>query len=150
MSKTKTAILALLCAGVSAGFALCISFVHYATWAFVPEVAFPAFQDASAVLTVPLAVLLGISSVVLTLITAIRGLPNVPRVVLWVALILAVIPWVATPTIMIPLQERLAAEGPLPELLKQLVWRDVLLRSLPPVIQSMILLGAVLRSMRRD
>ena len=32
MSKTSIAILALLLAGVSAGFALCMSLVHYATW----------------------------------------------------------------------------------------------------------------------
>lgn len=150
MSKTRIAILALLFAGVSAGFALCMSFVHYATWSFVPADAFRAYHEASAIRTVPLALLLGMSSVVLTIITAIRGLPNVPRVVVCIAVILALIPWIATPTIMIPLQERLAAEGPIPELLKQLVGRDVLLRSLPPVIQSMILLGAVLRSIRRD
>jgi len=93
---------------------------------------------------------LGISSLVLTLITGIRGLPNVRRSVIWIAVILAAIPWVATPTIMIPIQERLAAAGPASGLIKQLLWRDILLRSLPPVIQSIILLGAVLRSVRRS
>lgn len=149
MSKTSIAILALLLAGVSAGFALCMSFVHYATWEFVPPDAFREFQEASAIRTVPLAIALGISSLVLTLITAIRGLPNVPRYVIWLAVILSAIPWVATPTIMIPIQERLAAAGPTSELIKQLFWKDVLLRSLPPVIQSMVLLGAVLKSVRR-
>lgn len=149
MSKTSIAILALLLAGVSAGFALCMSLVHYATWEFVPPDAFRAFQEASAMRTVPIAIALGISSLVLTLITAIRGLPNVPRSVIWLAVILAVIPWVATPTIMIPIQERLAAAGPTSELIKQLFWKDVLLRSLPPVIQSLVLLGAVLKSVRR-
>ena len=150
MSKITIAILALLFAGLSAGFALCMSFVHYATWGFIPPDAFREFQQASAIRTVPVAISLGISSLVLTLITAIRGLPNVPRSLLWVAVILAAIPWVATPTIMIPIQERLAAAGPANELINQLVWRDILLRSLPPVIQSMILLGAVLRSVRRS
>ena len=79
MSKTSIAILALLLAGVSAGFALCMSLVHYATWEFVPPDAFREFQDASAIRTVPIAIVLGISSLVLTLITAIRGLPGVPR-----------------------------------------------------------------------
>ena len=150
MLKTKIAILALLFAGLSAGFALCMSFVHYATWEFIPPDAFREFQQASATRTVPLAIALGISSLVLTLITAIRGLPNVPRFVIWIAVILAAIPWVATPTIMIPIQERLAAAGPSSEMVNQLVWRDILLRSLPPVIQSIILLGAVLRSVRRS
>jgi hypothetical protein len=149
MSKISIAILALLLAGVSSGFALCMSFVHYATWEFVPPDAFREFQEASAIRTVPLAIALGISSLVLTLITAIRGLPNVPRYVIWLAVILSAIPWVATPTIMIPIQERLAAAGPTSELIKQLFWKDVLLRSLPPVIQSMVLLGAVLKSVRR-
>lgn len=36
-----------------------------------------------------------------------------------------------------------AYTGPTSELIKQLFWKDVLLRSLPPVIQSMVLLGAV-------
>lgn len=150
MSKTNIAILALLFAGVSAGFALCMSFVHYATWEFIPPDAFREFQQASAIRTVPVAIALGISSLVLTLITAIRGLPNVRRSVIWIAVILAAIPWVATPTIMIPIQERLAATGAASELIQQLLWRDIFLRSLPPVIQSIILLGAVLRSVRRS
>jgi len=150
MSKTNIAILALLFAGLSAGFALCMSFVHYATWEFIPPDAFRDFQQASAIRTVPVAIALGISSLVLTLITAIRGLANVPRSVIWIAVILAAIPWVATPMIMIPIQGRLAAEGPTSGLIKQLLWSDILLRSLPPVIQSTILLGAVLRSIRRS
>lgn len=150
MSKTNIAILALLFAGASAGFALCMSFVHYATWGYVPPEAFQAFQHASGVRTVPLAVALGISGLVLTLITAIRGLPNVPRSVIWIAVILAAIPWLATPTIMIPLQGRLAAAGPTSGLIEQLLWNDILLRSGPPVIQTALLLWAVLRSVRRS
>jgi hypothetical protein len=150
MSKTNIAILALLFAGVSSGFALCMSFVHYATWGFIPPDAFREFQEASALRTVPIAIAFGISSLVLTLITAVRGLPNVPRFVIWIAVILAAIPWVATPTIMIPIQGRLVAAGPTSELINQLLWRDILLRSLPPVIQSMILLGVVIRSVRRS
>jgi Na+/melibiose symporter-like transporter len=150
MSKTTIAILALLFAGVSSGFALCMSFVHYPTWGFIPPDVFQEFQQASGIRTVPVAIALGISSLVLTLITAIRGLPNVPRSVIWIAVILAAIPWVATPTIMIPIQERLAAAGPASELIKQLLWKDILLRSLPPVFQSIILLWAVLRSVRRS
>src|SRR5688572_10522759 len=125
MSKTNIAILALLFASVSAGFALCMSFVHYATWGFIPPDAFREFQLASAIRTVPIAIALGISSLVLTLITAIRGLPNVRRSVIWIAVILAAIRWVATPTIMIPIQERLAAAGPASGLIKQLLWRDI-------------------------
>ena len=150
MLKTKIAILALLFAGLSAGFALCMSLVHYPTWGFVPSDAFREFQQVSGTRTVPVAITLGISSLVLTLITAIRGLPNFPRPLIWIAVVLAVVPWVATPTVMIPIQERLAAVGPESELIKQLLWRDTLLRTLPPCIQSLILLAAVFRSVRHD
>lgn len=150
MSKIKLAILALLFAGVSSGFALCMSFVHYATWEFVPRDAFQKFHKRRPCELCHLAIALGISSLVLTLITAIRGLPNVPRSVIWIAVILAAIPWIATPTLILPIQESLATAGPESELIKQLLWRDILLRSLPPVIQSMILLGAVLRCVRRS
>ena len=148
MSKITTVILALMFAGLSAGFALCMSFVHYATWEFIPPEAFGPFQQASATRTVPIALALGIPSLALTLITAIRGLPNVPRPLIWIAVILAAIPWIATPTIMIPIQARLAAAGPAGELIAELVWKDVLLRTLPPVVQSMILLWAALKSRR--
>jgi hypothetical protein len=149
MWKITVAIIALLLAGVSAGFALCMSFVHYPTWEFISPEPFREFHEASARRTVPSALVLGISSLALTLATAIRGLPNVRRSVIWIAVILAVIPWIATPTIMIPIQERLAAAGPTNELVKELFWKDVLFRSLPPVIQSVVLLGAILKSLRR-
>ena len=149
MSKTSLAILALSFAAASAGFALCMSLVHYPTWAFVPLDAFREFQQGSAIRTVPAAMALGIPSLVLTLITAIRGLERVPRSVIWIAVILAAIPWIATPTIMLPIQERLAAEGPTSELVNQLLWKDMLFRSLPPVVQSSILLAAIVRSVRR-
>ncbi len=150
MSKTNIAILALLFAGVSSGFAVCMSFVHYATWEFVPPDAFREFQQASAIRTVPVAIALGISSLVLTLIVAIRGLPNVPRFVVWIAVVLAAIPWIATPTVMIPIQGRLAGAGPESELITQLVSRDILFRTVPPIIQSIILLWAISRSARQN
>src|SRR6185503_10671418 len=104
MSRTTTAILALLVAALSAGFALCMSVVHYQTWAFVPTSAFREFQHASATRTVPAAIALGITSLLLAAITAYRGLPGVTRPLLWFAVALAATPWVATPTVMIPLQ----------------------------------------------
>lgn len=150
MSKTIVAILALLLAGLSAGFALCMSFVHYSTWEFIPREAFREFHEASAIRTIPLGLTLGISSLAMTLATAIRGLPNVRRSTIWIAVVLAAIPWVATPTIMIPVQERLSAVGPTSELVKELFRKDILLRSLPPVTQSIVLLWAVLKSVRRS
>jgi len=65
------------------------------------------------------------------------------------AVILSAIPWIATPTVMIPIQARLEVNGPISELVQELVWKDILLRSVPPFIQSMILFAAVLQSIRR-
>jgi|SRR4029450_4223344 hypothetical protein len=149
MSKINLAVLALLFAATSAGFAICMSLVHYPTWRFIPSPAFTQFQHASAVRTVPVALALGIPSLVLAAITAFLGLPGVPRSLLWMAVILAAIPWIATPTVMIPIQARLAVNGPISELVQELVWKDILLRSVPPFIQSMILFAAVLQSIRR-
>ena len=146
MSKINLAVLALVSAAASTGFAICMTVVHYSTWRFIPTSAFPQFQDASAMRTVPLAFALGIPSLVLTAITAFRRLPRVSSWLLWIAVALAAVPWIATPAVMIPIQARLAANGPATELVQQLVWNDLLLRSLPPFIQSMILLAAVLRS----
>jgi hypothetical protein len=53
MSKINIAILALLFAGVSSGFALCMSLVHYPTWGFIPPDAFREFQQAAAIRTAP-------------------------------------------------------------------------------------------------
>ena len=149
MSKINLAVFALLLAAASAGFAICMSLVHYSTWRFVPPSAFAQFQDASAVRTVPVALALGMPSLVLSAITAFRGLPGVPRSLLWLTVILAAIPWIATPTVMIPIQESLAVNGPVRALVQELVWKDVLLRSVPPFIQSMILFAAVVQSIRR-
>lgn len=83
VSRTTTAILALLVAALSTGFALCMSIVHYKTWAFVPPLAFQKFQNASATQTVPLAIALGIPSLLLAAITAYRGLPGVAHLFGW-------------------------------------------------------------------
>jgi hypothetical protein len=69
---------------------------------------------------------------------------------MWIAVGLAAVPWIATPTVMIPIQARLAANGPETTLVQELVWNDVLLRLIPPFIQSMILFVAVLQSFRRN
>src|SRR5215207_10705956 len=46
---TKLAMAALVFAALSAGVALCINYVHYQTWAFVPPAGFGPFHRASGV-----------------------------------------------------------------------------------------------------
>lgn len=149
MSKINLAVLALIFAAASTGFAICMSMVHYSTWHLIPSSAFAQFQHASAMRTVPLAVAVGIPGLVLAAITAFRRLHGVPPWLMWIAVALAAVPWIATPTVMIPIQARLAANGPAFELVQELVWNDFLLRVMPPFCQSMILLAAVLLSLRR-
>lgn len=145
MARTTLALLALVAAALSAGFALCMSIVHYSTWAFVPSSAFREFQDASAMRTVPTALALGIPSMALATVAAYRGVPGVTRWLLCAAAVLAVIPWVATPTVMIPLQFQLTAEGPAVGLVRELVRKDLVLRTLPPILQTGLLFVAVAR-----
>jgi hypothetical protein len=149
MSKINLAVLALIFSAASTGFATCMSVVHYSTWRFIPSSAFAQFQHASATRTVPLAVALAIPGLVLAAITAFKRFPGVSPWLMWIAVALAAVPWIATPTVMIPIQARLAANGPITELVQELVWNDFLLRSMPPLLQSMILFAAVLQSLRR-
>lgn len=124
---------ALLFSGLAAGFGLCMNVVHYRTWALVPAAAFPAFQNASAWHTVPLAALIGLPSLALAVAVA-RG--GAPRAALWAAAALAAVPWVATPIWLVPLQGQLAASGPTAALVGRLVTSDLLLRVLPPLLQA--------------
>jgi hypothetical protein len=141
-------VLAMLLSCLAAGFALCMNIVHYRTWYFVPPAAFPRFQDASAIHTVPAAAILGLTSLILATLVARKGLPGVSRVPLWVAVALAMLPWVVTPLLFIPLQGRLSAAGPVEGLVWELVWNDLLLRAAPPLMQAMIHYWAVQRSLK--
>lgn len=138
MERTRPAVLAMLFSGLAAGFALCINVVHYRTWPFVPPSAFQRFQDASGAHTVPAAALLGLASLVLAVVVARRGLPGVSRGLLWAAAALALVPWVATPVLFLPLQGQLAATGPSAALVSRLASADLLLRAIPPVAQALI------------
>src|SRR5215207_5330708 len=101
MRQLRLALLALLFSALAAGFALCMNVVHYRTWPLVPPAAFPRFQDASALHTVPTAALLGLPSLVLAILVARKGLPGVAGALLWVAAGLAALPWIATPLLFI-------------------------------------------------
>lgn len=143
----KSAILALLFSGLAAGFALCMNVVHYRTWSLVPADAFARFQDSSAIHTVPAALLLGLPSLAFALVVARRGMPGVAGAWLWVAVVMAALPWVATPLWFVGLQGRLSAAGPTEGLMAQLAWGDLLLRTAPPLIQASIHWRALRRSL---
>ena len=146
--QLRLALLALLFAALAAGFALCMNVVHYRTWPFVPPAAFPRFQDASALHTVPAAALLGLPSLVLAILVAREGLPGVAGALLWVAVGLAAVPWIATLLLFVPLQGKLSAAGPEAGTVRELVWGDLLLRAAPPLLQALIQGWAVLRALR--
>jgi hypothetical protein len=133
---------------MSAGFAFCMNVVHYRTWSNVGASDFAAYQDASALATVPAALAIGLPSVVWALRLARRGLPGVRRRGLAAAALLAVTPWIATPVYFVPLQRQLHDEGPASRLLTELSWADLVLRALPPLLQT-VLVALALRRARR-
>lgn len=98
--------------------------------------------------TVPMAVLLGLPSLVLSILVARVGLPGVARALLWVAAGLAALPWIATPLFFVSLQGKLSAAGPEVGLVSELLWSDLLLRVAPPVLQALIQGWAVLRALK--
>ena len=148
MKQFRLVLFALLFAALAAGFALSMNVVHYRTWGFVPPAAFTRFQDASARHTVPMAVLIGLPNLVLAILVARKGLPGVAGAILWVAVGLAALPWIATPLLFVPLQGKLSAAGPEAGLVRELLWSDLLLRVAPPLLQSLIQAWAVLRALR--
>lgn len=143
--KTYIPVLAFATAAMSAGCAWTVNIATYRSWVFIPAVAFPQYQQAHALHFVPLAALFGLSSLVLTLLVAWRGLTNVPRAQFWAAAVMAFVPWVATPVYFIPLQGQLGRAGPTPELVSQLVNSDLVLRAIPPTLQLVMLGWALLR-----
>lgn len=139
---------AVTAAAAAAGFGLAMNLVHYPGWERVPADAFAAFQADSGARTVPTAAVLGLLSATLTVLVAIRGLPAVSRGWLWVAVALAVVPWVATPALFLPLQAALEQQGPTPDLVGRLVLLDLALRTVPPILQTGVLFVALWRAVQ--
>lgn len=79
-----------------------------------------------------------------------RGVPALPRWVLWAGAALAFLPWLATPVYFLPLQHELSVAGPTPALVGQLVAADLALRTVPPTLHLGIVLWAVLASGRQE
>jgi hypothetical protein len=122
----------------------------YPLWPLIPPASFGAYQAEHARLFVPLAALLGLPSVALALLMAWRGVPALPRWVLWAGAVLALLPWIATPVYFLPLQHQLSVAGPTPALVEQLVRSSLALRTVPPTLHLGIVLWAVLASGRQE
>lgn len=147
-SNVPLAMTALVLAALSAGFAAAINVVHYRSWPNVGQVDFAAFQSSSARHTVPAAVAVGLPSMVWAIRLARRGLRGVDRRQLLAAAALSVLPWLATPIYFVPLQQRLHDAGPTSGLVRELVWADLVLRVVPPMIQTLLLAMALRRHRR--
>ena len=147
-STPAAAALAVAAAGLATGCAWTVNVAVYRLWPLLPAAAFPAYQRAHERHFVPLALLLGGASLLAAGRLARRGLDGAPGVALWGAVALAVLPWLATPLYFLPLQSRLAAAGPRPDLVGQLVLADLLLRALPSTLQLAVLVWAAGRAGR--
>jgi hypothetical protein len=141
-------LLAVATAGLAAGCAWTVNVAVYRLWPLVPAGAFLDYQSAHERHFVPVALLLGGASLLAAGWLARRGLVGVPGAALWGAVALAAVPWLATPLYFLPLQSRLAAAGPRPDLVGQLVLADLLLRALPPTLQLAVLVWAAGRARR--
>lgn len=147
-SNVPLAMTALALGALSAGFAAAINVVHYRSWPNVGQVDFAAFQHSSARHTVPAALAIGLPSMVWAIRLARRGLHGVDRRQLLAAAALSALPWLATPIYFVPLQQRLRDAGPTSGLVSELVWTDLGLRVVPPVIQTLLLAMALRRHHR--
>lgn len=139
---------ALVLSALAAGFAVAVNVVHYRTWPHVGADDFAAFQSSSARHTVPAAVALGLPGLVWAIRLGRRGLAGVDRRQLIAAALLGATPWLATPLYFVPLQQRLADAGPASGLVADLVWADLALRVVPPLIQTLLLALALRRHHR--
>jgi hypothetical protein len=141
-------LLSVVFAAASVGVAYTCNLALYGVWSLIPAEAFAAYQNAHALRFVPIALACGIPNLILAVWLAWRAAPPTPRWALWLGALLALLPWVVTPLYFIPLQGRLAAAGPTPELVGELVSSDLLLRTLPPTLQLALLLWALLGAQR--
>lgn len=147
---TALAVTTLALSGLAAGFALCMNVVHYRTWPEISTADFAAYQEASALHTVPAALAIGLPGLVWAVRLALRGLPGTRR--RWLTLVagMAAVPWIATPAYFVAMQQTLHDAGPDPSLVAELVWVDLALRVAPPILQTAVLAQALRRHGRAN
>jgi hypothetical protein len=150
MKTFSLSVVTLAFVAASAGCAWTVNVALYRLWPLLTPAVFAVYQAEHARLFVPLAALLGLPSVVLALLMAWRGVPALPRWVLWAGAALALLPWLATPVYFLPLQHQLSVAGPTPALVGQLVAADLALRTVPPTLHLGIVLWALLASARQE
>jgi hypothetical protein len=150
MKISTLSFVSLALSAASAGCAWTVNLALYRLWSLIPPETFALYQAAHEVAFVPLAALLGIPNLIVAVLLARRGLPAMPRWPLWAGALLALVPWVVTPTYFIPLQGQLSLAGPTPQLVAQLVTADMALRAMPVTLQLAIVLWALISTAYRE
>lgn len=115
----------------SAGGATVEGFVNYPTWLLIDKSDFKAYHNALGprivwAMVIPFA----LSTVVNVLLFWFRPL-SVPRWSVWATLGLALIGWVATATVQIPIQIQLGENGYSKEAIERLIRTDLPMRTFP-------------------
>ncbi|AQG80479.1 hypothetical protein [Spirosoma montaniterrae] len=129
----------------SAGGAAVEGFVNYPTWLLIDKSDFKAYHNALGPrIVVTMVIPFALSTVFNVLLFWFRP-PSVPRWSVWATVVLALIGWVATATVQIPIQIQLGETGYSKEAIEQLIRTDLLMRSVPGYSRLSIAFWMLLR-----
>ena len=129
----------------SAGGAAVESFVNYPTWLLLDKSDFKAYHNALGPRIVwSMVVPFILSTIVNGLLFWFRP-PAVPRWAVWAMLVLALIGWVATVTVQIPIQTQLGETGYSREAIERLIRTDFPMRGVPGYLRLGIAFWMLLR-----
>ena len=87
------------------------SFVNYPTWPLIGANQFRAYHRALGPLIIGYMVIPMLVTTILTILLLWFRPASVPRVLVWLAVVLQLVVWVSTVTVQLPIQGQLSADG---------------------------------------
>lgn len=132
----------------SAGGGIVESLVNYPTWLLLGDADFKAFHNALGPRIVLTMVLPYLASTVFNVLLFWHRPAQVPRWSVWVTLGLAVLSWISTAVIQIPIQAQLGESGFSREAIERLIATDLPLRTLPGLLRLGVTFWMLLRVLR--
>lgn len=132
----------------SGGGATVESFVNYPTWLLIGETNFKAYHNALGPRIVLTMVLPYLASTVFNVLLFWHRPASVPRWAVWVTLGFAVLGWVSTAAIQIPIQAQLSETGFSREAIERLIATDLPLRVIPGFLRLGVAFWMLLVALR--
>lgn len=111
------------------------SFVNYPTWLLIGENEFQAFHQALGSRIIVTMVIPMLLSTVFNILLFWYRPPVIPRWTIWATLVLALISWISSALIQIPIQIQLSETGYSREAIERLIATDIPLRAIPNFIR---------------